>query len=44
MEETIRREKCLYDQQKDWEDKKKFNREQRKKGIKPPFFKSSPQG
>jgi hypothetical protein len=33
MEETIRREKCLYDQQKEkhtfqksWEDKKKFKR------------------
>jgi hypothetical protein len=51
MEETIRREKCLYDQQKEkptfqksWEDKKKFKREQRKKGIKPPFFRNSPQG
>jgi len=51
MEEAIRREKCLYDQQKEnstfqkyWEDKKKFKREQRKKGIKPPFFRNIPQG
>jgi hypothetical protein len=51
MEETLRREKCLYDQQKEnptfqksWEDKKKFKREQRKKGNKPPFFRNSPQG
>jgi hypothetical protein len=51
LEETIRREKCLYDQhkgkptfQKSWEDKKKFKREQRQKGNKPPFFKNSPQG
>jgi hypothetical protein len=49
-EETIRRDKCLYDQhkgkptfQKDWEEKKKFNMEQRKKWNKPPFFKNSPQ-
>jgi hypothetical protein len=51
MEETIRREKFLYDQQKekptfqkDWEGKKKFKREQRKKGNKPPFFRNIPQG
>jgi hypothetical protein len=51
MEETLRREKCLYDQQKEkptfqkaWEDKKKFKREQRKKGNKPPFFRNRPQG
>ena len=51
MEETIRREKCLYDKQKEkptfqksWEDKKKFKREKRKKGIKPPFFRNIPQG
>jgi hypothetical protein len=51
MEETIRREKCLYDQQKEnptfqksWEDKNKFKREQRKKGNKPPFFRNIPQG
>jgi hypothetical protein len=51
MEETLRREKCLYDQQKekptsqkDWEDKNKFKREQRKKRKKPPFFRNSPQG
>jgi hypothetical protein len=51
LEETISQAKCLYDQhkgkptfQKDWEDKKKFNMEQRKKGNKPPFFRNSPQG
>jgi hypothetical protein len=45
MEETIRREKCLYDQhkgkpsfQKSWENKKKFNMDQRKKGTKTSFF------
>jgi hypothetical protein len=47
MEETIRREKCLYEQQREkptfrkaWEDKKKFQMDQRKKGNKPPFFKT----
>jgi hypothetical protein len=51
MEEPLRREKFLYDQQKEkptfqnaWEYKKKFKREQRKKGNKPPFFSNSPQG
>jgi hypothetical protein len=51
MEETIRREKCLYEQQREkptfrkaWEDKIKFQMDQRKKGTKPPFFKNSPQG
>jgi hypothetical protein len=51
LEETIRREKCLYDQkkgkptfQKAWEEKNKFNKEQRQKGNKPPFFRNSPQG
>jgi hypothetical protein len=51
LEETIRRAKCLYDQQKGnptfqkaWEDKKKFNRDLRKKGSKPPFFRNNPQG
>jgi hypothetical protein len=50
MEETIRREKFLYDQhkgkptfQRAWEDKKKFKREQRQKGNKPPFFRNNPQ-
>jgi hypothetical protein len=45
MEETIRKEKCLYDQhkgkptfQRSWEDKRKFKKEQRQKGNKPPFF------
>jgi hypothetical protein len=48
MEETIRRDKCLYDQhkgkpsfQRDLEDEKKFNREQRKNGSKPPFFRNN---
>jgi hypothetical protein len=51
LEETIRREKCLYDQQKGkstfqkaWEDKKKFKKEQRHKRNKPSFFRNSPQG
>jgi hypothetical protein len=51
LEETIRREKCLYDQQKgkptfqkSWEDKRKFKREQRQKGNKPPFLRNIPQG
>jgi hypothetical protein len=51
LEETIRRSKFLYDQkkgkptfQKAWEDKKKFNMEQRKRGNEPPFFRNSPQG
>jgi hypothetical protein len=51
FEETIRRAKCLYDQQKSrptfqksWEYKNKFNVDQRKKGFKPPFFKNSSPG
>jgi hypothetical protein len=51
LEETIRRAKCLYDQQKSrptfqkaWEDKTKFKIDQRKKGTKPPFLKNNPQG
>jgi hypothetical protein len=51
LEETIRRAKFLYDQQKarptfqkSLEDKKKFNMYQRKKGYKPPFFRNNPQG
>jgi hypothetical protein len=51
LEETIRRAKCLYDQQKarptfqkSWEDRKKFKMDQRKKGTKPPFFRNNPQG
>jgi hypothetical protein len=46
LEETIRRENSVYDQQKGnptfqraWEDKKKFNREQRHKGNMPQFSK-----
>jgi hypothetical protein len=51
LEDTIRRAKCPYDQQKArptfqkaWEDKKKFKMDQRKKGTKPPFFRNNPQG
>jgi hypothetical protein len=51
MEETIRREKCLYEQQRErptfrkaWDDQKKFRKEQRLKGNKPPFFRNNPQG
>jgi hypothetical protein len=51
MEETIMRDKCLYEQQREnptfqkaWEDKKKIKKEQRQKGNKPPFFRNSPQG
>jgi hypothetical protein len=51
MEETIRREKCLYEQQRErptfwkaWDDQKMFRKEQRQKGNKPPFFRNSPQG
>jgi hypothetical protein len=49
LEETIRRAKCLYDQQKSrptfqksWEQKNKFKMYQRKKGTKPPFFRNNP--
>ena len=48
MEETIRREKCLYEQQREWptfwkawDDQKKFRKEKRLKGNKPPFFRNS---
>jgi hypothetical protein len=48
LKETIRRDKFLYDQhrgrptfQNVWEDKKKSNMDQRKKGTKPPFFKNN---
>ena len=51
MEEMIRREKCLYEKQREmptfckaWEDKKKFHIDQRKKGTKPPLFRNNPQG
>jgi hypothetical protein len=51
MEETIRRDKCLYEQQREnptfqkaWDDQRKFNKEKRQKGSKPPFFRNSPQG
>jgi hypothetical protein len=50
-EETIRRAKCLYEQQrgkptfrKAWDDQKRFKKEQRQKGNKPPFFRNSPWG
>jgi hypothetical protein len=51
MEETIRREKCLYEKlrenptfRKAWDDKKNFKKENRQKGNKPPFFRNNPQG
>jgi hypothetical protein len=51
MEETIRREKCLYEQQREkptfrkaWDDQKRFKKEQRQKGDKPSFFRNSLQG
>jgi hypothetical protein len=50
LEETIRREKNLYEQsrgrpifQKYWNDKMKGKRDQRQKGFKPPFFKNNSQ-
>jgi hypothetical protein len=51
MEEMIRRMKFLYEQQREkptfrkaWDDQKKFKKEKRQKGNKPPFFRNSPQG
>jgi hypothetical protein len=51
MEETIRREKCLYEQQREkptfqkaWDNLKRFKKEQRQKGSKPSFFRNSPWG
>jgi hypothetical protein len=51
LEETIRRDKFLYDQQRErptfqkaWEDKKKIKMEKRKKGTKRPFFRNTSQG
>jgi hypothetical protein len=51
LEEAIRRTKCIYDQergrptfQRAWEDRKKSMMDQRKKGIKPPFFRNNSQG
>jgi hypothetical protein len=51
MEETIRRVKCLYEQQREkptfqkaWDDQKRFKKEQRQKGNRPPFFRNSPWG
>ena len=45
MEETIRRVKCLYEQKREkhtfrkaWDDQRKFKKEERQKGNKPPFF------
>ena len=47
----IRRAKFLFEQkrekpnfQKAWDDQKKFKKEQRQKGNKPPFFRNSAQG
>jgi hypothetical protein len=51
MEETIRREKFLYEQQREkptfqkaWDNQKRFKKEQRQKGSKPSFFRNSPWG
>jgi hypothetical protein len=51
LEETIRRARCLYDQQrgrpnlqKDWGDTMKSKVEQMKKGVKAPFFINTAQG
>jgi hypothetical protein len=51
MEETIRREKFLYEQQrknptfwKAWDDQKRFKKEQRQKGNRPPFFRNNAWG
>jgi len=51
MEEIIRRDKCLCEQKRENPtfrmasgDQTKFNKEQRQKGKKPPFFRNSPQG
>jgi hypothetical protein len=51
MEENIRREKCLCEQQREkptfwnaWDEQKKFKKEKRHKGNKTSFFKNSPQG
>jgi hypothetical protein len=51
MEETIRKEKFLYEQQgerhilrKAWNDQRKFKKEPRQKGNKPSFFRNSLQG
>jgi hypothetical protein len=50
LEETIRREKQLYEQgkgrivfQKYWNEKMKAKKDQMKKGFKPPFFKNNSQ-
>jgi hypothetical protein len=47
MEETIRRAKCLYEQQRErptfrkaWDNQKRFKKEQRQKGSKPSFFRN----
>ena len=49
MEETVKKVKCLYEQQgerpilrKVWNDQRKFKKEQRQKGNMPPFFRNSP--
>jgi hypothetical protein len=49
MEETIRKVKCLYQQQRErpifrkvWNDQRKFKKEQRQKGNKPSFFRNIP--
>jgi hypothetical protein len=51
MEETLRRVTLLYEKQREkntfrkaWDDQRKFKKEKRQKGNKPPFFRNSPQG
>jgi hypothetical protein len=51
MEEMIRRVKFLYEKQQEnptfqkaWEENKNFKKERRQKGMKPSFFRNSPQG
>jgi hypothetical protein len=48
LEKTIRRARNIYDKskgrpmfQKDWNNKMKWKRDQRKKGFKPPFFRNN---
>jgi hypothetical protein len=50
LEETIRKEKYLYGKnkarpyfKKTWDDKRKTNMDQRKKGFKPPLFRNNSQ-
>jgi len=50
LEESIRKDKCLYEQRKGrptfqqaWGDKKKGKMDQSKRGFKPPFIRNSSQ-